>query len=216
VLSLLGEIRYKRSMRRSLRLVAAAWWLLQLGACGDQPRAQSPHDAHAARSAPRGRSHASYEGGAGRNAPEALEKSGQNRRPGSGASPGRDQDATNEQLAQRYGNARALAVLHGSGSYYADKFAGRPTASGAPYEPSAFTAAHRTLPFGTVLRVTRLGGGQRVYVRVTDRGPFGPRGRILDLSRAAAEHLGMIKAGVAKIEVEIVEYGPRKPRRRRR
>jgi rare lipoprotein A len=123
---------------------------------------------------------------------------------------------TSEQLAQRYGNARALAVLQGSGSYYADKFAGRPTASGAPYEPSGFTAAHRTLPFGTVLRVTRLGSGQRVYVRVTDRGPYGPRGRILDLSRAAAEHLGMLHAGVAKIEVEVVEYGPRKKTRRRR
>jgi rare lipoprotein A len=107
-------------------------------------------------------------------------------------------------------------VLHGSGSYYADKFAGRPTASGALYEPSGFTAAHRSLPFGTVLRVTRVGSGQRVYVRVTDRGPYGPRGRILDLSRAAAEHLGMLRAGVAKLEVQVVEYGPRKPRRRRR
>jgi len=216
MLSLLGEIRYKWSMRRSLRLVAASWWLLQLGACGDQPHAKSPHAVGAARSGPAAQSHGTKPARAGRNAPEAPENSGQNRRPGSSAGPVRDHSATNEELRQRYGNARALAVLHGSASYYADKFTGRPTASGAPYEPSAFTAAHRTLPFGTVLRVTRLGGGQRVYVRVTDRGPFGPRGRILDLSRAAAEHLGMLKAGVAKIEVEVVEYGPRKPRRRRR
>jgi rare lipoprotein A len=72
------------------------------------------------------------------------------------------------------------------------------------------------LPFGTVLRVTRVPGGPSVYVRVTDRGPYGPRGRILDLSRASAERLGMMRAGVAKLKVEVVEYGPPKPRRRRR
>ncbi len=126
----------------------------------------------------------------------------------------RDLGMTSEQLAQRYAKARVLATQQGSGSYYSDVFAGRPTASGAPYEPHGFTAAHRNLPFGTVLRVTRVDGGQRVYVRVTDRGPFGPRGRILDLSRAAAERLGMLRAGVAKIRIEVIEYGPRKVRRR--
>ncbi|MDF3066279.1 MAG: Rare lipoprotein precursor [Polyangiaceae bacterium] len=124
---------------------------------------------------------------------------------------------SSEQLAQRYARTRALAVQHGSASYYSDAFAGRSTASGAPYQPHDFTAAHRNLTFGTVLRVTRRDSGQSVYVRVTDRGPFGPRGRIVDLSRAAAEHLGMLRAGVVKVKVEIVEYGPpRKPRRRRR
>jgi len=73
------------------------------------------------------------------------------------------------------------------------------------------------LPFGTVLRVTRTDNGQSVYVRVTDRGPYGPRGRILDLSRAAAERLGMLRAGVVKVKAEVVEYGvARKARRRRR
>ncbi|HYQ16914.1 MAG TPA: septal ring lytic transglycosylase RlpA family protein [Polyangiaceae bacterium] len=122
-----------------------------------------------------------------------------------------------EQLAERYGRARPLALQRGSASYYGDSFAGRRTASGATYEPRGFTAAHRSLPFGSVLRVSRVDGGQSVYVRVTDRGPFGPRGRILDLSRAAAERLGMLRAGVVKIKLEVVEYGPaRKPRRRRR
>lgn len=107
-------------------------------------------------------------------------------------------------------------MLQGSGSYYSDAFAGRSTASGSPYLPSAFTAAHRSLPFGTVLRVTRVDGGQVVYVRVTDRGPYGPRGRILDLSRAAAERLGMMRVGVAKLKVEVLEYGPRKTTRRRK
>jgi rare lipoprotein A len=216
VLSPLGEIRYKRSMRRSLRLVAAAWWLLQLGACGDQPSAKSPHTARSSYGRAAARSHSQGSSASASDAAETPENAGQSSRRGQDAGAARDAGATTEQLAQRYGKARALAVLQGSGSYYADKFAGRPTASGAPYEPAGFTAAHRSLPFGTVLRVTRVEGGQRVYVRVTDRGPYGPRGRILDLSRAAAEHLGMLRAGVAKIQVEVVEYGPRKPRRRRR
>lgn len=137
--------------------------------------------------------------------------------PGRGAlGPSSDAPVSEEKLASRYATARALAVLQGSASYYSDALAGRSTASGAPYEPSAFTAAHRSLPFGTVLRVTRVDGGQSVLVRVTDRGPYGPRGRILDLSRAAADRLGMLRAGVAKVKVEVLEYGPRKTRRRRR
>jgi len=120
-------------------------------------------------------------------------------------------------LTDRFARARALATLNGSASYYADALAGRKTASGALYEPQRFSAAHRSLPFGSVLRVTRADGGQVVYVRVTDRGPFGSRGRILDLSRAAAEKLGMLRVGVVKVRVEVLEYGPpRKPRRRRR
>jgi rare lipoprotein A len=203
-------------MRRSLRLIAVAWWLLHVGACGDQPQAKSPHGARSHR--PRkgttaGFAHVDQSGpqsaepgeNAWESAPRATEAEAQ-----------RDVGATTEQLAQRYGKTRPVAVLRGSGSYYADKFAGRATASGAPYEPSGYSAAHRHLPFGTVLRVTRVDGGQVVYVRVTDRGPFGPRGRILDLSRAAAERLGMLRAGVVKLVVEVVELGPRKPRRRRR
>ena len=202
-------------MRRSLRLVAAAWWLLQLGACGDQPPAKSPHSA---------RSHRNSEGTADApkrvgvtngGAVEPAENTWENAPRISEAEAARDVGATTEQLAARYGKARALAVLEGSGSYYGDKFTGRATASGAPYEPSGFTAAHRSLPFGTVLRVTRVPGGQSVYVRVTDRGPYGPRARILDLSHAAAERLGMLRAGVAKLKVEVVEFGPRKARRRR-
>jgi len=200
-------------MRRSLWLVAAAWWLLQLGACGDQPDAKTPHAARSSRAARAPRARRERPDAPAVQRVEASENAGESRSHARSAS---DTGLTSEQLAQRYGRARALAVLQGSGSYYADKFAGRPTASGAPYEPNGFTAAHRTLPFGTVLRVTRLGGGQQVYVRVTDRGPYGPRGRILDLSRAAAAQLGMLRAGVAKLQVEVVEYGAQKPRRRKR
>lgn len=120
---------------------------------------------------------------------------------------------TEEHLIERFATGRALAVQSGSASYYADSLAGRSTASGKPYDPRAYTAAHRNLPFGSVLRVTRLDGGQVVYVRVNDRGPYGSQGRILDLSRAAAERLAMLRAGVVKIKLEVLEYGPSKPRR---
>jgi rare lipoprotein A len=200
-------------MRRSLRLVAAACWLLELGACGDQPPAKAPHAARPPRNAEAPRPALHRPGGAPAGAAQSLEAS---ENPAEISRRGDGPGLTSEELAARYARSRTLAVQRGSGSYYSDAFAGRATASGAAYEPRGFTAAHRSLPFGSVLRVTRADGGQSVYVRVTDRGPYGPRGRILDLSRAAAERLGMLSAGVVKIKVEVVEYGPRKARRRRR
>lgn len=94
----------------------------------------------------------------------------------------------------------------GEASYYADKFNGRPTASGEPYDPTARTAAHRRLPFGTRVRVTRtdVPDGPAVVVRINDRGPFA-HGRVIDLSKAAARSLDMIGDGVAAVELEIVE-----------
>jgi rare lipoprotein A len=112
-------------------------------------------------------------------------------------------------LRGRYRAAPALAVLTGAAAYYHDSLAGRPTASGEPYYPTDFTAAHRTLPFGTILRVTPSAGGPNVHVRVTDRGPFGEARRIIDLSRAAAERLGMLQAGVIPVVVEVLAYGSR-------
>lgn len=90
----------------------------------------------------------------------------------------------------------------GIASYYADSLKGRPTASGEPYDPTALTAAHRTLPFGTLVEVRR--GEQKVVVRINDRGPFGRKKRILDLSRRAAEELGMIRAGVAEVQMTVL------------
>lgn len=94
----------------------------------------------------------------------------------------------------------------GEASYYADKFEGRPTASGEPYDPSALTAAHRRLPFGTRVRVTRTdeSEGASVVVRINDRGPFA-HGRMIDLSEAAARELDMVADGVAPVRLEIVE-----------
>jgi len=98
--------------------------------------------------------------------------------------------------------------MTGEASYYAGKFVGRKTANGEIYNPEAMTAAHRTLPFGTVVRVTRTDqpDGRSVVVRINDRGPF-VAGRIIDLSKAAARELGMIAEGVVPVRLEIVEQG---------
>ncbi len=101
----------------------------------------------------------------------------------------------------------AIDVIEGRVSYYADSLAGHSTATGEPYDPSAFTAASRDLPFGTIVRVIRVDTGAAVVVRINDRGPFGRRTRILDLSRAAAEALDMIRAGVVEVRAEVIERG---------
>jgi rare lipoprotein A len=103
------------------------------------------------------------------------------------------------------GGARAEARLnHGVASYYAASLHGRRTASGERYNRHELTAAHRTLPFGTLLRVTDQRTGRAVLVRVNDRGPF-IRGRVLDLSNAAAQQLGMHRRGTARITYEVVD-----------
>ncbi len=107
-------------------------------------------------------------------------------------------------LDAEYAGAHVVRVLEGDASYYADSLAGNHTANGETYNPEAFTAANRRLPFGTVLRVTREDTGASVLVRVNDRGPFGRRRRVLDLSRAAAETLHMVSAGVIRVRAEVL------------
>jgi len=91
----------------------------------------------------------------------------------------------------------------GIASYYADKYHGKTTASGETFDMNALTAAHRTLPFGTLVRVTQLENNRSIIVRINDRGPF-IEGRVIDLSRAAAEQLQITRAGLAKVKVEII------------
>ena len=91
----------------------------------------------------------------------------------------------------------------GYASFYASRYHGRPTASGKAYDERGFTAAHRTLPFGTRVRVTNLANHRSVVVTVTDRGPF-RRDRIIDLSKRAASELGSLRDGVMRVRVEIV------------
>jgi peptidoglycan lytic transglycosylase len=103
-------------------------------------------------------------------------------------------------------NVRDGEVIVGYASYYADKFHGRLTANGETFNMHDYTAAHRNLPFGTVLLVTNLENGKKVKVRVNDRGPF-VKGRILDLSPQAAKDIGLIKNGVAKVNIKILKLG---------
>ncbi|MEM6843511.1 MAG: septal ring lytic transglycosylase RlpA family protein [Bacteroidota bacterium] len=92
---------------------------------------------------------------------------------------------------------------NGKASYYANSLAGRPTASGVLYHPDSSTAAHRYLPFGTKVQVINSATQQEVTVTINDRGPYHPR-RIIDLSRKAAEQIGIIRAGVAPVTVKAV------------
>ena len=92
----------------------------------------------------------------------------------------------------------------GIASWYGAAHHGRRTASGEIFDMNAMTAAHRTYPFGTRVRVTDLATGRTVVVRINDRGPF-VRGRIIDLSRAAAARLGIVQAGTARVRVERID-----------
>jgi rare lipoprotein A len=91
-------------------------------------------------------------------------------------------------------------------SYYGIGFEGRPTANGETFDPGQLTAAHRTLPFGTIVKVTDAVTGKSVDVRINDRGPFHGN-REIDLSEAAARKIGMIGAGTAKVILETVRPG---------
>lgn len=113
-------------------------------------------------------------------------------------------NATQEREQPDEPEERTGQRLRGEASYYADYFNGRKTANGERYDPRKLTAANRTLPFGTRVRITRLDTGRSVVVRVNDRGPFGKRRRIFDLSKAAARQLDMIQDGRADIEAVVL------------
>jgi rare lipoprotein A len=115
-----------------------------------------------------------------------------------------DLDFANQASATR--DARPNEV--GLATWYGDRLAGNKTASGEIFDPRRMTAAHRTLKLGTWVEVRRVDTGTTVRVRINDRGPFGKeQTRIIDLSRAAADRLGMIRDGVVRVEVRIVD-GP--------
>ena len=99
--------------------------------------------------------------------------------------------------------APSRPVGEGEASYYSDQLTGNATASGEPYDPVQLTAAHRTLPLGARVRVTNLRTDESVVVRINDRGPFAKR-RVIDLSRAAAKRLGMLRAGTAPVRLELL------------
>lgn len=95
--------------------------------------------------------------------------------------------------------------LEGLASWYGGKFHGRITSSGEVFDTNTMTAAHKTLPFGTIVKVTNEDNGKTAIVKINDRGPF-VEGRIIDLSRAAAMQLDMVGTGVARVSLQIVDF----------
>lgn len=153
-------------------------------------------------------------------APAALMGQGPSGQAGAGASSGATPIDTSTAIADAAfapGSATSAAprsgpsaaarpssnVERGEASWYGPGFAGRLTANGEVFDPSQLTAAHKTLPFNTLVRVVNEDNGRSVVVRINDRGPFKP-GRIIDLSRAGAEAIGMVGSGVARVRLELL------------
>jgi rare lipoprotein A len=101
---------------------------------------------------------------------------------------------------------KAVAMQEGLASFYGKEFDGRKTSSGEIFHKDDLTAAHRSYPFGTILRVTNLKNGDQVEVRVNDRGPVKPE-RIIDLSYGAAKVIGLDKMGLVRVRLEVLEWG---------
>ncbi|NOQ64146.1 MAG: septal ring lytic transglycosylase RlpA family protein [Methyloprofundus sp.] len=98
----------------------------------------------------------------------------------------------------------SMAAEEGIASYYSDVFQGKKTASGEKYDKNKLTSSHKTLPFGTKVKVTDLKNNKSVIVTVNDRGPFSKK-RIIDLSRAAAQKIGLIDAGISRVRLDIIK-----------
>lgn len=103
-------------------------------------------------------------------------------------------------------SGRVLLTLEGVASYYAEEFHGKQTSNGETFDMHSLTAAHRTFPFDTMVRVTNLLNGKTVVVRINDRGPF-VDGRMIDVSLAAAKELGLIATGTARVRLEVLQWG---------
>ena len=101
-------------------------------------------------------------------------------------------------------NSVVLTVMYGKASFYGSEFEGRKTANGEIFSNREYSAAHKSLPFGTMVKVTNISNNKYVIVRINDRGPF-VEGRVIDLSRIAAEKLEMITAGVIEVKLEILK-----------
>jgi rare lipoprotein A len=105
--------------------------------------------------------------------------------------------------------AATVAGMDGLAAYYSDRLNGRKTASGQVFDQQKLTAAHQTLPFGTMVKVTNTKNGRSVVVRINDRGPTQAE-RVIDLSRAAASKLGMLRSGLVPVKLEVVKEAPAK------
>jgi rare lipoprotein A len=117
----------------------------------------------------------------------------------------RERSPAGPDLSEYRGRTPVLTV-EGIASYYAHDFHGRQTANGEVYDMYALTAAHKSFPFDTVLRVQNLSNDKSVVVRINDRGPF-VEGRIIDLSLAAARTIDMIQSGTTQVRIEVLQWG---------
>ncbi|VAX20299.1 Rare lipoprotein A precursor [hydrothermal vent metagenome] len=114
--------------------------------------------------------------------------------------------AKNENADVFYNLPGSLETVTGYASYYADDFDGKQTANGETFNMYELTAAHRTYPFNTMIRVTNLANNKTVIVRINDRGPV-PEDRIIDLSLGAAMQLDMLNSGIQKVQLDVIEWG---------
>lgn len=101
-------------------------------------------------------------------------------------------------------NAEVVTVMYGKATYYGPEFEGRSTSNGDTFSNKEYTAAHKSLPFGSLVKVTNLSNNKSVIVRINDRGPYAA-GRVIDLTRKAAEELDMIKTGVVDVKIELLK-----------
>jgi len=115
-------------------------------------------------------------------------------------------DNDKESINNIIDTAKTGEIMYGPASYYADKFHGRNTSNGETYDMHELTAAHPTLPFNTVLRITNTKNQKAVIVRINDRMPV-HKERIIDISYAAAEQLDMLRDGVVNVQIEVLETG---------
>jgi rare lipoprotein A len=111
-------------------------------------------------------------------------------------------------VSEKTAAAQRKALLRGLATWYGEAFNGRQTASGETYDMNALTACHPTLPFGSLVKVVNLKNGRSVVVRITDRGELA-EGRIIDLSKAAADRLAMTERGVVPVVLDVLSRGPR-------
>ena len=123
------------------------------------------------------------------------------------AKQGGEGDLTAASIARGSGAPDIKADQSGNATWYGAAFAGKKTANGERFDHSKYTAAHRKLPFGTWVEVRRVDTGRVVRVRINDRGPWGDDKRVIDLSRKAAEELDLIREGVVRVELRVVD-GP--------
>ena len=118
----------------------------------------------------------------------------------------KNKDSKKENVDVYYNLSSSLETIGGYASYYADDFDGKQTANGETFNMYELTAAHKTYPFNTMIRVTNLSNKKTVIVRINDRGPFVDN-RIIDLSLGAAMQLDMLDSGVQKVQLDIIEWG---------